>query len=247
MVSARPGRRTPMPAPRSARGARVLPSRAVNAAATANPDVAYDHSLVVDDLCCLRGERVLFDGLGFALEPGSAMQLEGPNGSGKTTLLRAVCGLAPIEAGHVYWDDRERDARDEDFLAALTWIGDAPGVKRDLTPRENVAMQRALGTAPPRLADAAALARVGLAEHADTPLRRLSAGQLRRTALARLAAAPTPLWVLDEPLTALDAAGRALVEQLIGEHLARGGLCLISTHQPLELPGNARIHLGELA
>jgi heme exporter protein A len=233
-------------APRRPRGrtAPVLPSRAVNAVAPDNS--SHDHRLVVEDLCCLRGERVLFDALAFRLDPGCAVQLEGPNGSGKTTLLRAICGLAPIEDGRIYWDGRERDARDEQFLAALTHIGDAPGVKRDLTPRENLALQRALSAAPALMADDEALSRVGLAEHADTPLRRLSSGQGRRASLARLAAVPTPLWILDEPLTALDAGGKALVEDLVGAHLARGGLCLISTHQPLEIPGgrSRRMRLG---
>ena len=225
---------------------RVLSSRAVDTAAVAN--TVYDHRLVVEDLCCLRGERIVLDGVGFCLEPGSAVQLEGPNGSGKTTLLRAICGLAPVASGRIYWDGFELDPGDEAFLAALTWIGDTPGVKRDLTPLENLAVQRALLAVPPRMTDAGALARVGLGEHAETPLRYLSAGQCRRAALARLAGAPSALWVLDEPLTALDAGGKALVEDLIGEHLARGGLCVISTHQRLELaPCSVRIRLGEAA
>jgi heme exporter protein A len=195
------------------------------------------HALAVDGLCCIRGDRALFDGLTFELGPGEVVQLHGANGSGKTTLLRAICGLVPIEAGRVRWCGAALAPADEAFLGALTWIGHVPGVKADLTPRENLATDRALNAATAGLAPHAAANRVGLGAHVDTPLRRLSAGQGRRTALARLLVTPTPLWVLDEPLSALDADGRALVEALIGEHAARGGLTLLSTHQPLAPAG----------
>ena len=198
-------------------------------------------TLVVDALCCVRDERVLFERIDFRLPPGHVVQLEGPNGAGKTTLLRAVCGLAPIEAGTVYWGGEPRAADEEAFRAALTYIGHVPGVKRDLTPRENLRASLALGGGAPTAPPDEAFERLGLAGLADTPLRRLSAGQARRAALARLLVAPTPLWILDEPLTALDPGGKALVEALVAEHAEAGGLALISTHQPLALGGD-RVH-----
>ena len=204
-------------------------------------------TLRAEALCCVRGDRILFDGVDFSLGPGAVLQVEGVNGSGKTTLLRAVCGLAPIEAGRVLWCEATRQTGDEDFLAALTYIGHVPGVKLDLTPLENVRMSAALAGAREARTPRDALARVGLAGVADSPLRRLSAGQCRRAALARLLVAPTPLWVLDEPFTALDAEGKALVEALIEEHALAGGLALVSTHQPLALERAATqsIRLGD--
>ena len=212
----------------------MVTSRPVTAA---SPSVvpATDPALRVEALCCVRGDRILFENIGFSLGPGAVVQLEGVNGSGKTTLLRAVCGLAPIETGRVLWCGATLEPGDEDFLAALTYIGHVPGVKLDLTPLENLRMSAALAGLGPARAPHDALDRVGLAAVADTPLRRLSAGQCRRAALARLVVTPTPLWILDEPLTALDAEGKALVEALIDEHAVAGGMTLVSTHQPLAL------------
>ncbi|MDZ7786814.1 MAG: cytochrome c biogenesis heme-transporting ATPase CcmA [Halofilum sp. (in: g-proteobacteria)] len=206
-----------------------------------------DPRLVVEALCCMRDDRVLFEAIGFTLTPGGIIQLEGPNGSGKTTLLRAICGLAPIEGGHVSWCGTPRDEVLDEFLAALTYVGHVPGVKRDLTPRENLATSLALTTMEPAMPADTAFDRVGLDGLADTPLRRLSAGQVRRAALARLLVAPTPLWLLDEPLTALDADGKRVLERLLADHAAAGGMILISTHHPLDLAdtGAQRIRLGD--
>jgi len=135
----------------------------------------------------------------------------------------------------------------DEFLAALTYVGQIPGVKHDLTPRENLAASRALTTMEPAMPADTAFDRVGLDGLADTPLRRLSAGQVRRAALARLLVAPTPLWLLDEPLTALDADGKRMLERLLADHAAVGGMILISTHHPLDLAdtGAQRIRLGD--
>lgn len=202
-------------------------------------------ALALEGLICVRDDRVLFTDISLALEAGEVLQVEGANGSGKTTLLRALCGLVPLESGRIRWHGRAIEEADSDYFAALAYIGHAPGVKRDLTPRENLAVTRAL-SAPGDAAHAdAALTRLGLATLADTPLRRLSAGQCRRVALAGLLAAPAPLWILDEPFTALDAEGRSLIERLIGEHCARGGLVALSTHQPADLDTPVRtLRLG---
>lgn len=214
----------------------MLPSRTVDAAAATHPRSSVSVPVLAGrELRCLRGDRLIFEGLEFTLAAGGILQIEGPNGSGKTTLLRAICGLTPIDAGTMLWHGTPRDEAADEFLAALTYIGHIPGVKRDLTPRENLAAWRALATAEPACPADDAFERVGLAGLGDTPLRHLSAGQTRRVALARLLALPTTLWLLDEPLTALDADGKALFETLLTEHAATGGLAVISTHHPLDL------------
>jgi heme exporter protein A len=223
----------------------------VNAHPSESIDTQADPWLVVEALCCARDDRILFEAIGFRLAPGGIVQLEGPNGSGKTTLLRAICGLTPLESGLVAWRGTARDEVMDEFLAALTYLGHVPGVKRDLTPRENLAASQALTAMAPEMTPAmtadAAFDRVGLDGLADTPLRRLSAGQGRRAALARLLAAPTPLWLLDEPLTALDADGKRMLERMIIDHAAAGGMTVISTHHALELAADRvqRIRLGD--
>lgn len=225
----------------------MIPSRAVNAPSAESIDTQHDPWLVVEALCCARDDRLLFEAIGFTLSPGGIIQLEGANGSGKTTLLRAICGLAPVELGRVFWRGSPRDEVLDDFLAALTYIGHIPGVKRDLTPRENLAASQALTTLEPAMTAATAFGRLGLDRLADTPLRRLSAGQIRRAALARLLVTPTPLWLLDEPLTALDADGKQVLERLIADHAAAGGMTVISTHHHLDLADipAQRIRLGD--
>lgn len=225
----------------------MIPSRAVTPPSTESIDTQRDPWLVVEALCCARDDRLLFEAIGFTLTPGGIVQLEGANGSGKTSLLRAICGLVPVERGRVFWCGTPRDEVLDGFLAALTYVGHVPGVKRDLTPRENLAASRALTTMIPAMPSDTAFDRVGLEGLADTPLRRLSAGQIRRAALARLLVVPTPLWLLDEPLTALDADGKRILEGLIADHAAAGGMTVISTHHALDLAATPvqRIRLGD--
>lgn len=164
----------------------------------------------------IRGERVLFRDVGLALRAGEALVLRGANGAGKTTLLRILAGLTRPEAGDV--------ARG----AGHHWIGHREGLKPQETPREHLKLwAQAWGS--PTDSDPA-LSRMGLARPADVAGRYLSAGQRRRTALARLLLEDRPVWLLDEPYTALDAEGRALVDALIGEHRARGGAVIAAIH-----------------
>ncbi len=186
-------------------------------------------------LFCRRGERSLFDGLDLDVGPGEVLQVEGANGSGKTHLLRALCGLVPLEAGAVYWGGLEIGEAAESYRAMLAYVGHVPGIKHDLTPAENLETARAVAQAPPGEPIASALSRLGLLGHEDTPLRRLSAGQCRRVALARLLVTPAPLWILDEPFTALDAGGRELVTEIIGEHCMAGGMAVVATHTRVAL------------
>lgn len=204
-------------------------------------------SLEAHGLACRRGGRTLFADLALRLDPGGLLLVEGPNGCGKTTLLRVVCGLSSPEAGTVRWDGEDIDEAGAAFRAALTWVGHAAAVKRDLTPRENLHSAAALATAPLATGIGPALARLGLEAHADTPLRGLSAGQCRRVALARLVLQPTPLWILDEPFDALDAAGKRLLEDLVVAHCRGGGLVLLTTHQPVDFRDLAvrRLALGD--
>lgn len=189
--------------------------------------------LEVLDLRCERGERALFDGLEFKLPPGALLRVAGANGSGKTSLLRILCGLALPARGDVRWQGESIRVLREEYHRQLVYIGHAPAVKDELTGRENLAVSCALGGVPAEDAVLrAALERVGLDGYADLPARHLSQGQRRRVALARLAASgATPLWILDEPFTALDATAVGCVQEMIAEHLERGGVAVFTSHQ----------------
>lgn len=183
------------------------------------------------DLECIRGERLLFTGLSFGVAPGRALLLEGPNGSGKTSLLRIIAGLTLPETGEIHWNRRPTTEDRAAYRTALAYVGHQPAVKDELSPRENLRFVSRLRTHSP-LGPEQALERVGLSRQQDLACRRLSAGQRRRVALARLLLSSAELWLLDEPYTALDRAGIALVEQLLRDHLAAGGLAVLSSHQP---------------
>ena len=190
--------------------------------------------LLVSDLTLIRGDRCLFTDVSFALGPGQLVLLEGQNGSGKTSLLRAIVGLLEPEAGEIRWNNRPvRSVRGE-FFAAAVWMGHRVGCKADLTVEENLAFERSLR---PTTADDidAVFERLALTRLRKLPLRSLSAGQQRRVALARMLLADVPLWFMDEPFTNLDREGRALVLELVDEHCAAGGLCVMAAHQDVEL------------
>jgi len=181
----------------------------------------------------MRGDAVLFSGLGFALAPGGLLRVTGANGSGKTSLLRALCGLLLPVAGEVRWNGENIRALREEYWKHLAYVGHANALKDNLTAEENLRFACALaglGITPARAQ--AALERFGLAGRGRLPVRALSQGQRRRAALARLAVSDTlPLWILDEPFAALDAAAVELVQSLASEHLARGGTVVLTTHQ----------------
>lgn len=192
-------------------------------------------ALVARDLLCIRGDEPVFDDLSFSAHGGEVWQIVGANGAGKTSLLRILAGLAPAAGGHLSWRDREVAAGDEHLRRDLTYLGHQPGVTGFLSVRENLVYALRLAGATPRMAVDEALAIVGLGDFPDASARRLSAGQRQRLALARFVAAATPLWIMDEPLTALDADGRALVERLLDAHAHAGGLAIVSTHHSLAI------------
>ena len=195
------------------------------------------------DLQCVRGERTLFSGLDFSLERGALLRVAGANGSGKTSLLRIVCGLTPPAHGEVRWEGANIRALKEDYARQIVYIGHANALKDDLTARENLTIGSQLAglDASPKSAEDA-LEQFGVRHCAPLPARVLSQGQRRRVALARLAlSSAVPLWVLDEPFTALDAKAVEDLQSLISAHVGRGGSVLLTTHQEVPIAAaNAR-------
>ncbi|MBX9701098.1 MAG: heme ABC exporter ATP-binding protein CcmA [Acetobacteraceae bacterium] len=191
------------------------------------------------ELACLRGERAVFAGLSFTVAPGAALLLTGANGAGKSSLLRLLAGLLPPAEGALLWNGAETLADRAAHARRLRYVGHGDALKPALTARENLDFYARLwgGDA------AAALEALGLAALAELPARVLSAGQKRRLGLARLALAPAPLWLLDEPTTGLDAASVGRLGALLARHRAGGGMVVAATHLPLPLPDAAELRL----
>ncbi len=206
--------------------------------------------LSAHDLECARGERTLFTGLGFGLEAGRLLLVQGGNGQGKTSLLRLLTGLATPAAGEVRWRGEPIRRARERYHREMAYVGHANGIKEEFTPLENLRLEAGLaGRALDEAAAAQTLSGLGLARCLDLPARVLSFGQRRRVALAALLTAGALLWILDEPLTGLDVHGVALVEELLRDHLAAGGMVVMTTHQPLTLDGVQvqKIRVGDWA
>lgn len=193
--------------------------------------------LEADNLECVRGERRLFAGLGFRLEAGELLYLQGRNGAGKTSLLRMIIGLLPPEAGEIRWRGEPIRRAGESFRADLCYLGHLNAIKEELTPLENLLAAARLAGEELSEDDALdALEQVGLAGREDLACKYLSQGQKRRVALARLVKERRPLWVLDEPFVALDVAAVDWLAGLISAHLQRGGLAVMTTHQLVDIP-----------
>ncbi len=195
--------------------------------------------LQASEIECVRGNRRLFRNLSFRLNAHQALRIGGENGSGKTSLLRMVAGLSPAESGNILWNAERIAACSEDYRRQMLFLGHANALKDDLTAVENLRHALLLcGMPVGDRALRAALAEQGLASAADLPAKFLSQGQKRRVALVRLRfSADKPLWILDEPFAALDAASVRRIEQSMFGHLRDGGMILFTTHQEVELSG----------
>ena len=193
--------------------------------------------LQVNDLECTRDDRLLFSGLSFAVSKGEVLQIEGSNGSGKTSLLRILCGLRVADDGVVNWRGSDITKEREDYYSNMVYIGHLTCIKAELTTLENIRSlldTRSLSASDDEII--AGLTRVGLAAYDDVPSKALSSGQKRRVLLAFLLLSETILWILDEPLTALDVNGVALMEAMIIEHQQQGGSVIFTTHHGMKLP-----------
>ena len=202
--------------------------------------------LVGEGLACRRGGRLVFAGLDCRLPAGGALLLTGTNGSGKSSLLRLLATLLTPAEGRLSWGGVSITEDAARYRGALHYVGHLEGTKPALSAREMLGFWAALrGEAAPAID--AALAAFGLEIAADWPCRWLSAGQRRRLALARLVAAPAPIWLLDEPTAALDADGEARLVNVIAEHRGTGGRVALATHQPIAVPDADQIVLDDFA
>lgn len=201
-----------------------------------------------NNLGCIRSERVVFARLNFEVKPGGALLLVGPNGSGKSSLLRVMAGLLTAAAGDLAWDGESISEDKDAHGARLHYVGHHDAVKPVLSVAENIAFWAGLwaessADVAPRVATA--LDAFAIGHLADIPGRFLSAGQRRRVNLARIIAAPTPLWLLDEPTTALDKDTIASLQDLIAAHRAAGGMVIASTHMDIGLKDAETLSLSD--
>lgn len=198
--------------------------------------------LRAENIAIERGGRGLFAPLSLSVSSGEALTILGPNGAGKSSLLRALAGFLPLSAGRFALDGGDPESS---LPEQAHYLGHADALKSALTAHENLAFWAGvLGASSRREVSESALSRLGLAHVMDFPIRALSAGQKRRVALARLLVAHRPIWLLDEPTTALDVAAQALFAGVMREHLASGGLILAATHAPLGLAEARSVQLA---
>jgi heme exporter protein A len=196
------------------------------------------------NLSCVRGERSLFAGIDFSVEPGEWLHVRGGNGCGKTSLLRLLAGLSQPAQGEIHWGGKPAKDDEKAYHGDLLFLGHHAAVKEELTALENLQLASELdGDELSREKAVGALRRFGLQGREDLPVRFLSAGQKRRVLLARLVTRKAKLWVLDEPFTALDTRAVQLLGTLIGEHLAEGGMAVVTSHQAIPIAGGKGLDL----
>ncbi len=205
---------------------------------------ADEARLEARNLECVRDDRVLFSGLSFSLQAGEMLQVEGRNGSGKTTLLRIICGIRLPDQGELIWCGQETSSLGADYWEHIAYVGHTSGIKRELTPLENLRVAQGLGKPSDRFGLEESLEHVGLYGFEDVPVHNLSAGQQRRVALARLLVTDARMWVLDEPYTALDKSGIGILERLLKEHIAGGGMVALTTHHTINVGDTPIRHIN---
>jgi heme exporter protein A len=210
--------------------------------------VANKIVLNAENLAAARGDRLLFENISFELINGSVLYLKGANGSGKTTLLRTICGLSSPYMGSITWCGDKVNALAEEYYKHVLYIGHLPGIKEDLTAIENLQFSVALsGVQVSESQIIEVLKMLGLEKGLNLPTRMLSQGQKRRVALARLWLEDLPLWILDEPFTALDVHATQLLKQQIETFAHKGGIVIMTTHQEvkIDVPNFAELRLDE--
>ncbi len=193
-------------------------------------------ALEVHAIECVKADRRLFSGVSFNALGGDMVRVEGPNGSGKTSLLRILCGLSTPSGGRLRWDGIADGGENRVVAGHIAYVGHCSAVKATLTAVENLHYHAGVHGTGGGIRIEAALARLGLEGYEDIPCRYLSEGQRQRVALARLLLRRSPVWILDEPLTALDVDGIARVEDIVASQLAGGGMVILTTHQALSVP-----------
>ncbi len=202
----------------------------------------FTADLNVKNLACLRNEQVLFSGLNVSLSPENVLFLEGENGSGKTSLLRILCGFRLPDEGDITWGNQSISSVPE-YSQNISYVGHKNGIKDELTVEENLNLMRSMATASD-IETESVLKQIGLFKQADVLSRQLSAGQKRKLALARLMMTNNSFWILDEPFTSLDKATVVFFESLIKQHIARGGMLILTSHHDIDLSGLSVHHLN---
>lgn len=199
--------------------------------------------LKADALSCIRDTNLLFENLSFNVKSGQILVIEGRNGSGKTSLLRILSGIRQQDEGVVLWDDQNIEKLGAAYREDMAYLGHLDGIKHELSAYENLQLVSIYGKVSDESIDNV-LAITGLIEQAELKAINLSAGQKRRLALARLLLTDCHLWLLDEPLTALDRAGIELFENLLKQHAAKGGMAVLSSHHELALEGDNIVRMS---
>jgi len=195
-------------------------------------------ALEAREITCVRGERELFSGLSLQVLPGQCLHIRGENGVGKTSLLRLLTGLTFPESGEILWSGRSIKKDASEYHSQLLFLGHRDALKEDLSALENLRMYAAIDGITLSEQDAfGSLWRFGLKGREDLPVNCLSAGQNKRVLMARMLTRRAQVWILDEPFNALDTHAVVELQGLIAEHLENGGLAVLTSHQPLVIPG----------
>ena len=203
---------------------------------------SFTGNLAVKNLSCWRNEQILFQGLNLSLTPKNILFLQGENGSGKTSLLRILCGFRLPDEGEITWGDKPVSSMPE-YFENISYVGHKNGIKDELTVEENLNLMRSMATAS-NIKTEDVLKQIGLFKRSDVLARQLSAGQKRKLSLARLMMTENSFWILDEPFTSLDAATVKFYEQLIKQHITRGGMLILTSHHDIDLSGLSVNHFN---